>query len=497
MSEDADRCRRAYEVVPYPGTPHPQTHPDRLAVIATLFGLHPAPPERCRVLELGCGDGANLIPMAFSLPDSRFLGVDFARSAVSRAKAAIAALKLGNVEVRAMDLRRLEAQPESFDYVIAHGVYSWAPEQVRQGIFAVARRVLAPHGVAYVSYNTYPGTYLRRMLRDMLLYHARNTDEPGARIRAAYEMLWALNESKEGEDPYRTFVLAEVRRLVWRPAASLYHDELAEVYHPVYFHEFIREAERFGLRYLGEADYWEMRPPAMPPPVRQLFERAEGDRIAFEQYVDFLRCRAFRRTLLCRQEAEVDPEGAVQRVPALRVASAVLPGPGGAALAPDQPAEYCGPKGWRVWTLHPLSRIVLDRLAEVWPAALDFEELLASVRAGHANASSEELAAMLLQAYASDVVEFRLVRRDPAPRAGPRPEAWRLARWQAERQTEVTSLRHTLVRLEGDLEQRLLILLDGSRDRAQLLAELGMPDLTAEQLEAALQRLARLGLFVC
>ena len=68
----------SYDSVLYPSHACAETHPDRLATLATLFGLSPAPVERCRVLELGCGDGGNLLAMAFALPGSTFVGVDLA-----------------------------------------------------------------------------------------------------------------------------------------------------------------------------------------------------------------------------------------------------------------------------------------------------------------------------------------------------------------------------------------------------------------------------------
>src|SRR3974390_2270249 len=61
-----------YDDVPYATHANVATHPDRLWTIATLAGLAPAPATRCRVLELGCGSGDNLIPMAASLPGSAF-----------------------------------------------------------------------------------------------------------------------------------------------------------------------------------------------------------------------------------------------------------------------------------------------------------------------------------------------------------------------------------------------------------------------------------------
>jgi cyclopropane fatty-acyl-phospholipid synthase-like methyltransferase len=114
--------RLSYDRVPYPGHPFPQTHPDRLATVATLFGLRPAAPNACRLLELGCGDGGNLVPMAYGLRASAFCGVDLSGRAIARAGELAAALGLRNLELRHADL---ESLPElgTFDYVVAHGVY--------------------------------------------------------------------------------------------------------------------------------------------------------------------------------------------------------------------------------------------------------------------------------------------------------------------------------------------------------------------------------------
>ena len=92
-----------YDRVPYPGLPFAQTHPDRLATLAILFGLAPAPVTGCRVLELGCGDGGNLIPMAFEQPGSEFLGIDLARSGIEQGRRAIESLGLPNIRLEQAD----------------------------------------------------------------------------------------------------------------------------------------------------------------------------------------------------------------------------------------------------------------------------------------------------------------------------------------------------------------------------------------------------------
>src|SRR5262245_13581209 len=68
--------------VPYESHPYVQTHPSRLFVVGTLFGTRPTPVQRCRVLELGCAAGGNLIPMADALPESEFIGIDASERAI-------------------------------------------------------------------------------------------------------------------------------------------------------------------------------------------------------------------------------------------------------------------------------------------------------------------------------------------------------------------------------------------------------------------------------
>src|SRR5262249_26620757 len=147
----------AYDEVVYPSYVYSQTHPDRLATIATLLGMNPTSVESCRVLELGCGAGGNLIPMAFDLSESGFVGIDLAGSAISQGRELIKALGLKNISLQQADLMDLSSELGKFDYIIAHGLFSWVPEVVRDRILAICRAHLAPEGVAYISYNAYPG----------------------------------------------------------------------------------------------------------------------------------------------------------------------------------------------------------------------------------------------------------------------------------------------------------------------------------------------------
>ena len=139
----------SYDLTPYPGAAYRHTHPGRLAVMAAIFGLHAAPVGRCRVLEIGCGDGANLLPIALTLPESRFTGFDLSTRAIAQAEAMRRALKLDNLALSQRDILAATPALGEFDYIIAHGIYSWVPEVVRARILATCQTHLAPQSFRF------------------------------------------------------------------------------------------------------------------------------------------------------------------------------------------------------------------------------------------------------------------------------------------------------------------------------------------------------------
>src|SRR5262249_15959805 len=139
----------SYDLIPYTNDPFPQTHPDRLAVLATLLGLEPPPVEHCHVLELGCAAGSNLIPMAEELPHSTFVGIDLSKTQIDEGRKAIAELGLSNIELHHQSILYFEPASQLFYYVLCHCFYSWLPPDFQEHILAICRHCLQPNGVAY------------------------------------------------------------------------------------------------------------------------------------------------------------------------------------------------------------------------------------------------------------------------------------------------------------------------------------------------------------
>ena len=62
------------------------------------------------------------------------MGIDLSAVAVERGNQVIAELGLSNVSLSAADLTAWEPPTDGFDYAIAHGLYSWVPTSVRDGL---------------------------------------------------------------------------------------------------------------------------------------------------------------------------------------------------------------------------------------------------------------------------------------------------------------------------------------------------------------------------
>lgn len=467
--------------------------------------MSPARVERCRVLELGCGDGGNLLPMAYGLPDSAFVGIDLAATAIARGRRAVDALGLRNLDLVCADVERLGADTGRFDFVIAHGVYSWVSDRVRDRVLGLCHELLAPDGVAFVSYNALPGGHVRTMLREMMLFDGRELDAPAAQVERARRFLTALKDASSAHAAYRQLLGDAVDQALAKDDAALLHDDLSPDNTPVYFHDFVAHAGAHGLQYLAEADFFEMNAGMPSPEALALLDEQGDDTVVREQYLDFLKCRRFRQTLLCHDTVALERTLSPSRVLGFRIASRAEP------LASDAGgvAGFRGRGGAALRTDEPVITAALGLLRERWPDQVEFGDLLGDARraivaGGSTLSRSEEddarvLGESLLRAYAVNLVEFHVFQAPFARVPGQHPRASALARLQAGIGEQVTTLRHAMLRIDDADGRRLLGLLDGTRDRAALLEELGgrgeptSPEL-AERLDRKLDELARLAL---
>lgn len=480
MKDSAEHT--SYDEVPYESQSFPQSHPDRLATLGRLFGLSPTPINRCRVLELGCASGGNLIPMAYHLPESEFVGVDLSKRQVEMGQQTIHDLGLENIRIKHASITDVDSSWGVFDYIIAHGLYSWVPDEVQEKILAVSSDNLAPKGIAYVSYNTFPGWHMREMVRHMMLYHANQFEESSKRIEQARALMDFLGRSVPTEDNYYGMLLKNELELIRRSRDwYLFHDHLEEVNVPIYFHQFIERAERHGLQYLGEAEFSTMLTRGFPEEVAETLRRISQHIIQTEQYMDFVRNRLFRQTLLCHKGFTLKRDLGGEDMSGMLVASAASSETKVVDLFPGKKESFRTPAGATAETVFPLTKAALVVLGERWPRAVDVDTLaqeanliLDSAKVPYEADGQENqkiLAQDLLHCYSINLVEFHTWQADFVTKVSEKPRVSRLAAYLSGQDRPVVNQRHETVNLDL-VSRELVCVMDGTRDHAGLLKRL-------------------------
>jgi hypothetical protein len=260
----------------------------------------------------------------------------------------------------------------------------------------------------------------------------------------------------------------------------LYHDDLADINDPVYFHEFAAHAGRHGLQYLGEAEFHTMQDQAFPPEVVTALAHLQSNVVLKEQYLDFLRCRRFRQTLLCRSGLILKRDLHPEQIVDFFVESSAEPATADPRLDPGVVVPFKGPRGTTLQSDHPLTKAALLELRSVWPQRVAFRNLVAAARqrlgqpAGDPrDADGMALAEAILSGYSAGMLELSLRPSNWTAQASERPVLYGLVRAQLEGgKSEVTGLRHTSHQVSEPIFRALLLLLEGTRDRAAVVAEL-------------------------
>jgi len=492
IAQSATEELTSYDEVPYSSYPSSQTHPYRLAVMGSLFGLNTTPVHRCRVLELGSASGGNIIPAAAVLPESQFIGIDLSSVQINDGKRMVESLGLTNIELKHLSIMDVNESLGQFDYIVCHGVFSWVPEEVRKKILDICAQQLSPQGVAYISYNCYPGWHMRGTVRDMMLFHSLKYDKPQEKVGHARALLDFLVKSvSEDSGPYGALLKKEMELMRNQADHYVLHEHLETVNQPMYFYQFARQADEAGLQFLAEAELAAMSLQGLTADVRNIVKQLSKNLVECEQYIDFIRNRTFRRTLLCRKDATLDRRGMNPRVRGYHLNSSAVPE--GTVDVPGKETAKFKLAGGTLSTEVPVIKAALLLLSERWPQTMPFEDLLDESlrRMGHDPRSvaaqrermAEFLAENMVQCFAQRAVNFFPVSLPLPVRAGERPRGFRVARLQAEKEGRVTSLLHELVNL-NEFDRQILLMADGRSTRRELVDRLAR-DVREGKLQAS------------
>ena len=462
----------SYDELPYTCSAMPYAQPNRLATLATLFGMTPPAVATCRVLELGCCDGSNIIATAHQLPQATCWGIDLSAQQIAKGQALIKALGLSNITLKQLDIVEVAEDFGQFDYIIAHGIYSWVSASVQAKIFQICQQHLAPQGVAYISYNTKPGWNIRDTLRDMMRYYTSTLADESKRIEQLKNLLKLIAKTTSAEkSTCNQMISEELTHFTQLPDSFIFKEFLEEEHSPEYFYQFIAKAHSYGLEYLADAFFPTMLVSNFSSAVAEELHIFQNHLINQEQMMDFLRNRRFRHTLLCHQGIPLNRHLSSAVLNDFYIASSLQP-----VADTAKPLQQFANEQGSVSTEQPIIQFALHYLSQRWPKAVAFTELTAQIKSnrGYSPEVQEQavLSDALLNCYAKGLIEWYTYPPQLVTTITTYPQASSLARWQAQHSQPVTNQRCEVVTIENGICLRLLPYLDGSHDRTALLKQL-------------------------
>jgi SAM-dependent methyltransferase len=278
-----DPLQLYYETLAYPAMSHPPSDPALSAASARLRGHRPPHPSQATILEIGCGSGLNLIPLAIRWPKSRLVGIDLSRTAIAEAQSLAYEAKVSNVRFIQADLREFQVAPGSVDFIIAHGFLSWVPDDAKTALFAFCRHALSPQGLATISFNVEAGwrNRLPVIQKTKAILQAGAGD-----LMAALAILRSVTEPLSPE-------VAIIDDMIQKGAGILPFDDFAPINDPWSLAHVVEFAQNNRLKWLGESDYSEN------------FRNAPEGTLQAQIAADEKTGRTFRSSIFVKESAEI------------------------------------------------------------------------------------------------------------------------------------------------------------------------------------------------
>ena len=304
------KIEKSYDELTYKSAAFAQSSPYKLEACATLLGINPPPCKNAKVLEIGCSFGGNLIPFAVNNENARVVGIDLSGEQIRRGQGIVKEIGLSNLELIHGDICEFKSD-EKFDYIIAHGVFSWVPDFVKDAILRVVRENLSQNGVAFISYNVYPGWKIKDVVRDLMLLAAKDQNSTEERLKAAKEALLVYKEVLLTRDNEKFEKFMPIKSLItWiddilsKDDFYVVHEFLEDINDPFYFKDFCEKIDKFDLAYLCDIDMKDVFVPDFGNALVDDFKNVHfADRIQSEQFLDILNMKLFRQSLIVHKNA--------------------------------------------------------------------------------------------------------------------------------------------------------------------------------------------------
>ena len=470
-----------FDLVPYEAIGIPYTLPAHLALSSAWYG-GPKPKVRAyRAIELGCGAGGNLIPMAYYQRDSRFVGVDYSKRHIECARETATELGLDNIQFELGDVCDLDkANREPFDYIIAHGLFSWIPEEARAAVLVFCRDHLSPNGIAYICYNTMPGWAMRGVVRDALRRSpsVQSADLKDQAIKAKQVAINLLNDLPSREHPFGALLGHELERIRGCAPYYIQHEYLAADNVPFWFADFVALANRYHLDYVAEALFCRSEG-QMPQSIADALEKHGYPAVYREEVADLPGNRQMRTSILCHNDAQRSRVSRRELLNTVTIATVLRAKSDDVRLADGVFERFDGEGGIGVELDFSLSKAAVLILSAQLPLGLTFDELLKQSEKMLAEShiplppdATAKLAEEITSLFTFGQLHLRLVEPTKACPIEQYPVAHMLAQFEARNRKAQSTPHHIMLpNQEGVAE--LIRLLDGKHSLADLESMFG------------------------
>jgi methyltransferase-like protein/2-polyprenyl-3-methyl-5-hydroxy-6-metoxy-1,4-benzoquinol methylase len=468
----------SYDAVPYLSHPFSQTHPTLLFTLAKLFGLSPKPIEKARILELGCSSGGNLIPVAYQYPGCECIGIDLSKVEIDDGIQQYMDLALKNITLRHQSITDFSEKEGKFDYIICHGVFSWVGPEVQDKILEICNKNLEKNGIAYVSYNTKPGWNMVSSVRDLMMWHTKNIENPIEKAKQARGILqFITNGLQNDQSPYASFLKNEINMLSRQADYYLIHEHLSFFNDPIHFYAFMEKANANKLSYLSDAFLATMFTGNLPPQFSNELNKINNI-VVTGQYMDFIRNQRFRCTLLCHDNVTINRALKTTDVEDFYLSFS------GRINDPNLKEEDLGDgkeitfsNNYLTMTLrNHISQLALFILAQQ-KKPIHYIDLCKALQDKGIEKSLDELKVHLndqlnlMRALLAGLIQIHSYEHKYITHTPPKPCVDKMARYQAQRpmQSHITNLRHQSVGLDP-VSKLLIPYMDGTKTIEDLLA---------------------------
>lgn len=394
--------------------------PSWLDYALRLSGHQPPEGPALRYLELGCGQGVNLLLHAAAFPGIEFVGIDFNPVHIAHARGLALRAGLKNLRFEEADFLTLAAQwPQDwgqFDYCVLHGIYSWVNTALRGAIVQCLAQALRPGGVAYNSYNSLPGWYGSASLQHLLRRHElASGHKPQAAMDSGLALMRRLHDGGAALFKAQPQLMPRIEAAHKQDRAYLVQEYLHDAWHPLWHGQVAHELAGAKLGFVGTATLPEAYLPQLLPEALRGVIAECADPVLRQELIDAAINQHFRRDLFQRGALQARPVPHAQYWSGVRLVGMALPQDGkftfqtsfgevngqGTQYAPVLQALQDGPRS--LAQLQALPAFAGQALAGVIQAASFL--LHGGQVALHQPAGDAKLAARVNQALAHAVAE--------------------------------------------------------------------------------------------